>query len=186
MEKHKNWTEYNDSVTKKLCVALCLSTCIIPLTIYNDSDKWYEKGNLADTIFWVLINNAIISPILYIINPVYQLKRYRRWRLIRNYKKYGSYMCSQAKANFLFEGPQINLATRNAHLIKTYMVMMLYAPMLPIGILIGAITLVIDYWATKYMLLRVHAWPKKHGVGIYDNLLGWIPWGIYLHIVRYI
>jgi hypothetical protein len=165
---------------------MTLNTLAIPFSIHAESEDWYEEGGLADSIFWTLTINAIISPLVYIISPSHILKLFKRWRLVKENIKFGAVGLSQDEANKLFEGPQIDLANRNAHLVKTYMVTMFYAPMLPVGILISAVALGLDYWATKYMLLRVHARPKKHGVGIYDSLLDWISRGIFIHAVRII
>lgn len=136
-----------------------------------------------DTIFWILMANAFLSPIVYILSPMHQIRRFRRWKMVREYEKHGSVRSSQAEANYLFEGPPVDLADRNAHLIKTYMVTMFYSPLIPLVILIGVIALIVDYWVSKYMLLRIHARPKKHGVEMFDNLLVWIPRGILLHAV---
>lgn len=162
---------------------MCLNTGLIPLLVNRDKDEWFVEGGLVDTIFWILLANALISPVVYIISPLHQLRRFRRWKMVREYDKCGSVQCSQAEANFLFEGPPVDLADRNAHLVKTYIVTMFYAPLLPLVILIGVLAFIIDYWVSKYMLLRIHARPKMHGVELYDNLVVWIPRGILLHAV---
>ena len=70
---------------------------------------------------------------------------------------------NQYQANLLFEGPEVDLADRYANMIKSCLVTVFYAPLVPIGIIISAVGLLLEAAVFKYMLIKVHTMPKKQG-----------------------
>ena len=69
---------------------------------------------------------------------------------------------SQAEANLLFEGPEVDLADRFANVIKTCFLSFFYAPIVPVGLLLGIIAILFDAAVFNFMLLRVHSRPRAH------------------------
>jgi len=55
------------------------------------------------------------------------------------------------------------MANRNANLIKTVLISLAFTPFLPISPLIGMVAVFIESKVFKYMLLRIHSRPVRHG-----------------------
>jgi hypothetical protein len=56
----------------------------------------------------------------------------------------------------LFEGPPLDLAQRYANNMKSFMVALVYAPILPAGLILCSIGILFEYWIDKALLLRRH------------------------------
>jgi hypothetical protein len=182
-ERHPTWSDYTRSVTNKLCLIVCLNTIIIPFFANNDMDKWYNKGGLAEDIFYVVIANAIIPNLTYILNIPYIIKVLRRWNLQRISSQGQPLNISQARANELYEGPEFDLSSRTAHIVKTFILCIAYSPLVPIAIPISICGLMIEYWISKYMLLRVHTRPRNYGNEMFGNTGRWIQIGLLIHSI---
>jgi len=59
------------------------------------------------------------------------------------------------------EGPPLDMAQRYSNVFKTFVVALMYAPMLPVGLLIAPIGLAFDYLMAKYLLLNRHVRPDR-------------------------
>lgn len=182
-ERHPTWSDYTRSVTNKLCLIVCLNTIIIPLFANNDMDKWYDNGGLADDIFYVVIANAIIPNLTYIFKIPYIIKLLKRYNLQRRSSQGQPLNISQARANELYEGPEFDLSSRTAHIVKTFILCIAYSPLVPVAIPISICGLIIEYWISKYMLLRVHTRPRNYGNEMFGNTSRWIQIGLLIHSI---
>jgi len=67
--------------------------------------------------------------------------------------------------------------------MKTFLVAVVYAPILPLSLVIAIVGIGMEYWIDKYILLRRHARPSR----ISDELSGFmtstIPWAIALYAI---
>lgn len=170
-EMHHTWSTYNLSVAQKLVIALFLNTAIIPLVIsYNYKTDWFNTGGLANNIFWIQVANAIVTPVLYLIYPSYQFKKFRRWIKSRN----GLKGMSQYEANLLFEGPEVDLADRFANILKSCLVSVFYAPLVPIGVVITFIGILLEALVFKLMLIKVHSRPRKQSKTLAIEISKWL------------
>ena len=73
------------------------------------------------------------------------------------------------------------MAERSSYLMKTYLLAMLYGPMLPIAYLITAISFVVEYWLDKYLLLRRHTRPERMGDNLDKTILRFLPIGVLIN-----
>lgn len=170
-EMHHSQSTYNLSVANKLVIAMFLNTGIIPLVVnYDYKVMWFNTGGLANNIFWIQVSNAVVQPLLYLAAPVYQLKRIYRWIVVKR----GLDKITQYEANLLFEGPEVDLAGRYANLMKTCIVSIFYAPLVPIGLIISSLGIVLDTLAFKYMLITYHSRPKVHGKTLALDVSKWL------------
>lgn len=177
-ELHKTVTNYDSAVFFKLTISMFINTAIIPILVHYDN--WYEPAGLTQEIYNILIANAIIPPVLVIFGPKRMLKIVRKCLETR---KNSRSLLSQEEANVLFEGPQIDMAQRSAVLMKTYLLTLFYAPVLPIAYPIGLIALILQYWAEKYMLLRVHSRPEPLSHELDETMLSFISLGTVLYAI---
>jgi hypothetical protein len=70
---------------------------------------------------------------------------------------------------------------RYATLMKTYLLTVVYAPMMPFSFLFGLLALCIQYWVDKYMLLRVHCRPVRLSHDLDEVMIQVIPIGAVLY-----
>lgn len=82
------------------------------------------------------------------------------------------------EVNILFEGPEVDMANRNANLIKTVFISLAFTPFLPISPLIGIAGILIESYVFKFMLLRIHSRPVRHGDKLARQMFFWLEFGL--------
>jgi hypothetical protein len=98
--------------------------------VNHDPDDWFVRGGLVEFVFYIMLSSAFIQPLLYILDPFYLL------RLVQRKKAANNPNLTQQTANLLFEGPALDLAQRYANMMKLFLLGVVYAPILPIGLFI--------------------------------------------------
>lgn len=111
-EKHETYSKYHLSVAVKLTIALFLNTGISPLFVNYGRKNWFDSSGLMVDIFYNTITISFISPLVYLFNPVYIIKRIRMYL---EEKKGEASKLTQRQANALFEGPPLDMAQRYAN-----------------------------------------------------------------------
>ena len=191
IEKHFSWTGYHMAVANKLIFATSLNSIVVLLVVnlivpsqfpvaipgINRSDNTvplYKDYGLASDLFWLLCTDAIVSPLTYYLSPLYLAKLCKR-RSVKNTAKKGLVSITQGEANQIWENPPVDMAQRYANYMKTLMIIFVFAPIFPVGLLIGSISMLLQYWMDKYLLLRRHARPPQLGPKISDNIMRCMP-----------
>lgn len=176
MEKHMTQTSYNTSVALKQTIAMFLNTAIVSFILHWGD--FYSPQGLAAEMYNIMISNAVVQPVVYWLNPAYRVQQYIRWRACQ---KEDQVLLSQREAQKLFEGPEVDMPQRYATLMKTYLLTVVYAPMMPFSFLFGLLALCIQYWVDKYMLLRVHCRPVRLSHDLDEVMIQVIPVGAVLY-----
>jgi uncharacterized membrane protein (GlpM family) len=57
----------------------------------------------------------------------------------------------------------------------------MYAPMLPVGLLIGLLGIGFDYWVSKYLLLRRYTRPSRLSASLSNSMMHFIPVTVFLY-----
>jgi hypothetical protein len=181
-EKPHTLTAYNISVSTKLTLAMFFNSALIALIVNYDWEKdWFTRGGLVYDITYILISNAIVTPLVYYLSPVVCLHKYR----IRKVKK--TEYISQHDANILIENPSVDMGQRFANLNKTVLLVFCYAPLVPVSHIFGIIAVVFEYWTFKYLLLRRHSWPQRLSGDLAKAMLNILPWAVLLYsIMNYV
>lgn len=178
-EKPHTYTLYNSSVALKLVLAMCINTALITILVNNDRDEsWFTPGGLAVEVTYIYISNAVVGPLLYVFSPGYLFRLIRRYRIRRSPDRY-----FQGDANAIFEGPPLDLAQRYASVFKTLIISFAYAPIVPIGLAIGLIALIVEYWVDKILLLRRHSRPLKTSGDLNRSMVRLLPWAVVVYAV---
>lgn len=172
LEKQKTFTDYDTSVMTKLTISMFLNTAVVAMAFHWGN--WYEVGGLAEEVYNILIANAIVQPVLTLFSPAWVLKKLMQCWALRH--RANSLMCQQ-EANELFEGIPLDMAQRCAFFMKTYLLTLFYAPILPLAYPLGLLALVLQYWVDKFMLLRVHARPDVLSDELDEAMLSFISFG---------
>jgi hypothetical protein len=177
-ERPHSMTAYNISVTIKLMLAMFFNTAVIALIVnYDWYEDWFVPGGLATDATYILISNAIISPLLYYYSPMVCIYKLRMKKVEK-----AAYI-SQHDANLLMESPPADMAQRYANIGKTILLTFCYAPLVPAGFFFSAVAVFFEYWMFKYLLLRRHSWPKKLSGDLAKAMMNVIPWSVLLYSV---
>jgi hypothetical protein len=191
IEKHFSWTGYHMAVANKLIFATSLNSIAVLLVVNlivprqfpvsipgidrNDNTvPLYKEYGLASDLFWLLCTDAVVSPLTYFLSPLYLAKLCKR-RAVKNSANRGIVSITQGEANQIWENPAVDMAQRYANYMKTLMIIFVFAPIFPVGLLIGSFSMFLQYWTDKYLLLRRHARPPQLGSKISDNIMRWMP-----------
>ena len=178
LELHKTYTNYDSAVFIKLSTSMFLNTVVIPILVHWGN--WYESGGLVQEVYNILIASAILPPFFVLCGPKIVLRKIKQFVELR--KNENSLLC-QKEAHELFEGPALDMAHRSSILIKTYLVTLFYAPVLPIAYPIGVVALLLQYWSEKYMLLRVHSRPDVLSHELDEAMLTFVSLGTVLYAI---
>jgi len=134
---------------------------------------FYAKGGLVENMFYVFITNAFLTPALSYFDPMYFWKVHQRRKAI---KLGENTKMTQKQANELFEEPELDLAVKNALLVKTMLMTAFFAPAVPFALIFGILGLVVAYWVDKYLLLRRNALPIALQNELCVNMIENIEW----------
>lgn len=130
---------------------------------------------------YILLSNAIVSPLVYLFSPSVLFHKMRIWKAEK------AEFISQIDANLVFENIPIDIAQRYANVSKTVLLTFCYAPLLPTAFFFSAAGLFFEYWVCKYLLLRRHNWPKKLSGELSAVMIEVLPWAVLLYsIMNYI
>jgi hypothetical protein len=75
LEKFDSYTSYTTSVAIKLTTAMFINTALIALFVYWDD--WYGLDSLIAEVYNIILANAILSPMLYLFDVGYIVRRVR-------------------------------------------------------------------------------------------------------------
>lgn len=176
LEMHKTYTDYDTSVMIKLTISMFLNTAVVAMAYHWGS--WYEVGGLTVEVYNILIANAVVQPVLTLISPAWVMKKLKQCLALRRVE---NSLLSQQEAHDLFEGIPLDMAQRCAYFMKTYLLTILYAPILPLAYPIGVVALLLQYIVDKFMLLRVHARPDVLSDELDDAMLTFVALGTLLY-----
>jgi hypothetical protein len=155
-----------------------MNTAVVVIIVnYDWEESWFVPGGLAVDMFYIILANAFFQPVFYFFNPWHVIKKIRQKRAEKN-----EYL-NQGDANMLFEGPPVDMAQRYATVMKTFIVTLVYAPLLPAGLLISFMGVTIEYFVDKYLLLRRHSRPNRLSSDLANVMTTMIPWAIFFYSV---
>ena len=78
------------------------------------------------------------------------------------------------------------MAQRYANYMKTIFICFIFAPIFPLGLVIGLISIIIQYWTDKIIFLRRDSHPPQIGAGLSNTIIQWMPFLILSYAVRII
>lgn len=187
-EHHYSYTSFYRSISEKLTVAQFINTAIVPLFVYYFLYQSQGQGevlnNLSIQMVSVFVSNSILTPLMYIADTTYIMKKMKQSSVQKDPSKSG---LSQAEANALFEGPQMDISSRYASFMKTIWATGFYGYLIPICIPISIAGLFLGYIADRYLLAHRFTTPIQLGKDIakamafyYRFLPVWFMAGTYL------
>lgn len=145
----------------------------VGLRSYLKIINFYNTGGLLESIFYLVITGALVTPGLAVFDPGFIMQLFKRKQEL---KKESTSQLTQRDAHKLFEGPQFDIATKYANLIKTVLLVGFYAPALPSVLVLAGIGLILSFWADKYILLRRVALPNTLDNDLTTLMIEYIEW----------
>lgn len=91
-------------------------------------DAVQKRSGVCDDIFFIVLANAYMTPIMLLFNPWHFIRKYKRSQIIKADK---NSLMTQAEANQWFQGTPLNLYEKYCYIIRTLWVAGLYAPLVP-------------------------------------------------------
>ena len=166
-EKPKSKSNYILSLSIKITIFTFLNSAIIPLICKyivaikqkEDKDKYIDyyvsrvrDDLLIDDMFIYFVVNAIVTPLLWLLNFPFWFKKLRICCLERKKEEADKYhYMTQKELNELYEYPDMNLAYKLSYLVKTLSMCLFYMPIFPLGCVIAFLGFIFAYWVEKYV-----------------------------------
>ena len=134
----------------------------------------YEPYGLTNDLFYLMCIEGIVLPLIYSFSPMYIAKTCRRRSVKKNMERDLRHM-TQKELNELWENPPVDIAQMYANYMKILLICFIFAPIFPMGLMIGTVSSLILYWTYKIMLLRRHPRPPHLSSRLSDNMIQWMP-----------
>lgn len=122
-------------------------------------------------MFIIFVSNAIVSPILWLFNFYLIYLYIRRAYLTQKKLDEMESKWTQRELNTFFENPKVEFAFKFSYILKTVLMSLFYAPILPCGVIISLFGLIFAYWVEKYNIVRHYKLPEMPNENLADFLL---------------
>lgn len=156
LESHETQTKHSISVALKLTIARFLNSSFILCLVNTNSKTWFKGGDLVFEANLLMFLMMCQTPVITLMNPTKFIRMFKK----RAEKAKGNDSeISQREANELCEGPPIDIPDSISNYMNLIMTCIFYSPMIPQAVVFGMVGTFLNYWMSKYMLLRVHKMP---------------------------
>ena len=170
-ERQISRSNYILSLSIKISFFTFLNSAIVPLVskhlvlwIMDKNDKkrdYYsrrrERNNLlADDMLIYFIVNAIVTPILWILDVFYLLKKIYQCYIEGGREHY----MTQKDLNDIYLRPDMNLAYKYSYLVKTTAMCLFMFPIFPLGFIFSFIGFIFAYFLEKYNFTHLYRRPE--------------------------
>ena len=162
-EKPSTHTNFDSSLAQKKVMALFFNTSIIYILVSWYFGNFVGKNGLVESLLCIFLSNMVVTSCLVLIDIGFQIKMFKRWLYENSKWVLGHSDVTQQEANILYEGRTLNLPTCYGSLLNVMLFSSFYTSVVPLGPLLGIITLIIYYWVFKYALLINSKMPKSIG-----------------------
>mmetsp|Transcript_17839 Transcript_17839/g.15586 ORF Transcript_17839/g.15586 Transcript_17839/m.15586 type:complete len:257 (+) Transcript_17839:1388-2158(+) len=145
---------------------------------WNKTDV-YGKIGVLQTVIYILLANAVLSPLIELLNPVYYGKLWFRRKLQKDADERRE--IKQSDANAIFEGITLDMSSEYALLTKNVMLFSFYSPAMPVANLFGVLSFLMIYWIFKYNLLRRSTLRTSLGPDLQNKMSNLLEWSIFMY-----
>ena len=173
LEKHFTVTGYDSSIASKKILAQFLNTAVIYIIVSWIFNSWKTSVGLINQLLNICISTIIVSSGLFAFDPMYVLRLYKRYKVVKNPQKS---MMTQAEAHSLFEDPTLDIPNSYSGVINVMLFSAFYATLQPLVVLFGIVTITIYYWIFKILLIRRSSIPVELGKKIAYDMIEYIEY----------
>jgi len=148
---------------------------------YNDfTPDWY--ATIGATLMMSMITNAILTPLLYLIEPVTACFS-RCWDRGCTCDRAETKQINQHDYEQIYIGSEFLISNRYALIIGTVWFAMMYSIAMPLMYPLTAICLFLSYWIDKCLFFRFHRTPPRLGLNLAQSSQSTMEWSIVLHLI---
>jgi hypothetical protein len=123
-------------------------------------------------IFFIILINAIVSPILWLVNIDLLFKYFERGKaLSQGIFNRETTVKTQRELNEMFENHDINFGIKYAHICNLILLSLFFLPIFPLGAIFALIGLTLTYFVEKFNILRCYRRPKMGNGSVTKFLL---------------
>ena len=153
LERHLSRTNYYLSLSLKIAVFTFFNSAIVPLIAKEfvvkrkiNNEYNIDRNNLlVNDMFVMFLVNAIVTPILWIVNIPFILKYLRKRSIEKKPDPDKNHFMTQRELNELYEYPDMKISYKYAYLAKTIAMTFFYLPIFPMGFFISFIGFILGY-----------------------------------------
>ncbi|OMJ69359.1 hypothetical protein SteCoe_32946 [Stentor coeruleus] len=175
-EKYLTWSFFGISMLVKLLIFFICANIILPAIVH----KSMKFDEFATSIYSVIYSTTVVGPVIDYINVLGRIKKIRQQRLNVNEK---TISMSQFEANEIFEGDEVELSESFASIIKSFGLCLFFAPVVPMGLIIGSFGMFLEVYIFKLSLIKDKAMPRFDSENLAIAALHVIPWCFILYAV---
>ena len=176
LEKHTTETSFFQSLTIKIVLSQFLNTNVMVVLIHSMVFKpvqaIYSKGTLRSPgallgdVWFILISQATLGPLLLLLNPYSLFRAYSRRALAEKIRSGAAQQVIQEETQKAFEKEDFDPSFAYASICNMLFTMVFFQPLLPIGSIFCLLSLGLSYYAYKKKLLR----DSKRPVMVTDDI----------------
>ena len=155
MELHVSASNRIISHATKLSITSFFYTSIVSFsfTVFY-TKNFFGRGGFIYNQTMVFLQNSLLNPIMNMINTDFLIWRYhQKPKLVKSIKSKECYDTQQS-VNKQMEMPEYDIADKYSDIMNTMWTTFLYAPVIPIVLVLSLLNLGFTYWVEKYTLLR--------------------------------
>lgn len=142
-----------------------INTALVPFGLFIFTD--FDQNNLAASLFFIFMGNAIFLPIFEIVDPYYLHQKYLRRRIQQDTFRTEF---TQQQAHEIYEGPDYRIADKYSSIHKNVFICVFYMCMFPYGSIFQVISIFFFYWCAKLTLLRRCAYPSNLSIELHESI----------------
>ena len=196
-EKHKSVTNYHTAVVNKLILAISMNSIAVLLFINllttdlnipgistSGTGTFFKPYGLANDLFYLMWTEAIMVPLMYALSPKYIAKTCKR-RSVEIKMEKGFRHMTQKEVNEIWENSPADIAQMYSNYMRILLVSLVFAPLFPMGLMIGTISSFILYWTYKITFLRRDPRPPQLSSRLSENMIQWMPIVLIAYSVKF-
>jgi len=169
LELRRSRTHAAASAMWKHTAASIFNSALVCLFVHAEMDdmsgscekNWYLGGNLVEDALAICSSSMIITPFILFLSPWGNSPIMSRLKILAVNPR--SSRITQEQLNELYGGVEYRMGYRYASAFKTIFLTLLYAPLVPVVLPMGTVSICLQYWADKVCLIRTARRPPFAG-----------------------
>ncbi|KAL4487639.1 hypothetical protein ABPG72_017428 [Tetrahymena utriculariae] len=152
------------SVAKKSGLVQFINTTIVQFFVnfvQNIRDVWVYGGLVYDITILLIYNIGLPSIIQALQIP--QILKWMQQKLFLRKSQKEQQRLTQVQVHDIFERAQFDLAPPFASAVNTLLLSCFYAQLIPLGVVFSIVSLILQMFTNKYLLLRRQSMPIPYG-----------------------
>lgn len=148
-------TSQQSIIASKLYKLQFINAAIVPMIVAFVTMNFFGMNGMTQNVNLIFVLNLVIPNQLAYFDAGYFIKLFEQWRLEKAIDKQDPELTTnQRDANLQYEKLDFNIAQKYTTICKTLALSMFFLPFIPLTVVLGFLTLLIDFFMTKFILYR--------------------------------